>query len=726
MVTAITAIMPQSVVPDCRAAGTPPFTPVVQFGETSTISVAWGDYDNDGDFDLAVSGQSVNELWTGDGIGGFTGANAFGDSQTFALAWADSNNDGILDMAVGNGTEQQNELYIGLVGGGFQRFPRFGTARTTSVAWADFDLDGDLDLAVGNGILGVDQPNLICINVNGTRFDEFPEFGELQTDSVAWGDFDNDGDPDLAVGNGGFGRAQQNYLYINNGDGTFSPRAEFGMYDTAAVAWADFDNDGDLDLAVGNWNNGPDLLYVNRGDKTFEPTAPFGSRDANTVAWGDYNNDGWLDLAVGNGDFGSADQNYLYVNNHDGTFTEVAEFGLGSTDGLAWADVDGDGDLDMAVGNEHTPPTNYLYINNIDNGASISIHLVGRRHERGSGFSNRDGIGAKVYAYDAGFLGDPSHLLGMREISAHGGFACQNSIDATFGVPGASTVDISIVWPGSDGSHIVQDVPSLAVGQRHTIVERQCTVATAPTAEPGARAKSRYLSFVPGPAAEIKALRVTMTSLDGFSEFDGEARWLGPPRTYPEEDATDPNRSFIASALQCDPYFADWSTLDVLYAFGAEILPNSQYEVQAILQDCADAMDDPASYSDPLVLTTGTWGDVAPLFQGDDPNAPQPDFIDISGLVAKFTESPTAPIKAHAQLVPNVVFPERSVNFKDIAAGVDAFVGNPFWLTQDIYGPCTCPSSVTCGATPCTGDTGCPGGFCVGGFCADACGRCAP
>jgi hypothetical protein len=225
-------------------------------------------------------------------------------------------------------------------------------------------------------------------------------------------------------------------------------------------------------VAVGNWRNQQNLLYVNDGTGAFTQEAAFGLRDTNTLAWGDADNDGDLDLAVGNGDFTSADTNFLYLSNGDGTYAETAEFGLGSTDGVAWGDYDADGDLDVAVGNEHSPPTNYLYVNEENDADFLLLHLIGHRHDLGAGYSNRDGIGARVEAYEAGFVGDPAHRLGMREIEAHGGFSSQSAIDAHFGLPNRATVDVRIVWPGSGGSRIVQFLTGLAVGQRYVVNEQ--------------------------------------------------------------------------------------------------------------------------------------------------------------------------------------------------------------------------------------------------------------
>ncbi|MFQ5705231.1 MAG: FG-GAP-like repeat-containing protein [Gemmatimonadales bacterium] len=155
-------------------------------------------------------------------------------------------------------------------------------------------------------------------------------FNVMQTD------YDNDGLLDVFIVRGAwqfeFGR-RRNSLLRNEGDGTFEDvtrRAGLAQpaYPTQAAAWADYDNDGDLDLYVGNEANEkyaayPSQLFRNNGDGTFSDVAPqagvTNDRMAKGVAWGDYDNDGDQDLYVSN-----IGPNRLYRNNGDGTFRDVA------------------------------------------------------------------------------------------------------------------------------------------------------------------------------------------------------------------------------------------------------------------------------------------------------------------------------------------------------------------------------------------------------------------
>jgi len=239
--------------------------------------------------------------------------------------------------------------------------------------------------------------------------------------------------------------------------------------------------------------------------------------------------------------------------------------------------------------------------------------------------------------------------------------------------------------------------------------------------------KSRYASIVRGAGnvaggGASEAIRLRLVSLDGYPVFEGEDRWLGQPQDFPEENSALPGLTFKGARLECSPRFDDWTPYGAIQIYGGEMIPNSEYMIQAVDSSCPD-LDNDECYSDPVFVRTGKFGDVVPLF--DDPaNPAQPDFNDIASEVAKFVASPTAPIKARAQLQPNTPFPSRSIDFKDIATDVGAFTGTNYWEQATTTGPCTCPSSVTCNTTPCATDLQCGGGLCVGGFCRDACQRC--
>ncbi len=176
---------------------------------------------------------------------------------------------------------------------------------------------------------------------------------------AAFCDYDNDNDLDLYVV---MGAGQPNRLFENRGAAGFVDVAvAAGVADAAngrAVVWADYDNDGDKDIFVSNYL-APSRLYSNNGDGSFTNIAASAGIDAvarsHSAAWADYDNDGYLDLFVGNyGIVAVADPNYLYHNNGDSTFTEVAA-GAGVADSTrpalacTWVDYDNDNDLDLYI-----------------------------------------------------------------------------------------------------------------------------------------------------------------------------------------------------------------------------------------------------------------------------------------------------------------------------------------------------------------------------------------
>jgi hypothetical protein len=239
----------------------------------------------------------------------------------------------------------------------------------------DFDNDDYLDLVVSNWELG-GQLRVYRNNRDGTFTDRTEQSGLMGITgglNLVQADYDNDGGLDFLIFRGawlGKGGHHPLSLLHNNGDGTFTDVTFAAglaekMFPTQAGGWADYDNDGDLDLFVGgefdaDWKDegpktsfAPSCLYRNNGDGTFTDVAQqagvTNDRFAKGASWGDYDADGYADLYVSN----LNQPNRLYHNNGDGTFTDVAEE-LGVTAPSrsfpCWFwDVDNDGALDIFV-----------------------------------------------------------------------------------------------------------------------------------------------------------------------------------------------------------------------------------------------------------------------------------------------------------------------------------------------------------------------------------------
>jgi hypothetical protein len=349
-----------------------------------TLSVAWGDIDRDGDFDLGTGNRGPNRLYRNDS--GTLGTDAAWVSAPVdwanEIAWGDVDGDGDLDLAAGNGGHLEgdaNALYLNNAGS-LDVNPVWTSspvAWTNSVAWGDYDGDGDLDLATGND----GAPNRVYRNGGGSlaRSPVWTSDEADYTSSVAWGDWDGDGDLDLAVGNGSWRGSQPNKVYRND-EGMLTEGAVWHSQeadDTRSVAWGDVDSDGDLDLMAGN--RGPNRLYRN-DNGTLSTGAVWSSNEAdatNRVTWGDYDGDGDLDLAVGNY---WNEPNRLYRNDAGSLTTNAiwSSAELEHTSSVAWGDYDNDGDLDLAAGNEMdqlqigSQPNRRIYRNTRDNASDQS------------------------------------------------------------------------------------------------------------------------------------------------------------------------------------------------------------------------------------------------------------------------------------------------------------------------------------------------------------------
>lgn len=186
--------------------------------------------------------------------------------------------------------------------------------------------------------------------------------------------------------------------------------------------------------------------------------------------------------------------------------------------------------------------------------------------------------------------------------------------------------------------------------------------------------RNRYLSYTPGTPGCNVGIHVTLVDLPLFSAHNGEVRWVGAAVLAPDVHV---GETFQAAQLQCTPNFQTWPAGgEPIYLYGAEIVPDSAYDVRLAPDGCVDV----GCMTAPIRFQTARWGDVV---------APSGavNFQDVSALVAAFQQSPTSIRKSFAQLQANVVNPASAIGFLDVSKAVAAFQGVPY----SFAGPATCP-----------------------------------
>jgi len=453
--------------------------------------VAVGDFDNDGFEDLCLCGRIFKNnggktftdvtVQAKVGLRGITGA-----------LWLDYDNDGRLDLLclsthrlwlwrnLGNGVFEDNTEEAGL--------DVVLRGAPEAAAAADYDADGWIDLFVGGfehpRRQGVGRVDFLFRNRGKGRFEDVSQKSGIRGErdycarGCAWGDFDNDGDLDLYVANY---RLHPNQLWVNQGGGKFVDRAEeLGVRGTPGqgrfahafghsfgCAWGDIDNDGDLDLVVGNLVRARYIhfsdttaVYINGGKgngwKFADAMPTAGIRFEEMTADAslcDFDNDGDLDLLFTA--IYRERPTFLYQNVGNNRFQPVtwrANAVTFNNLGHAWFDKDNDGDMDLVLGSAAGVR---LLENQATDTSWLRVQLVGKR-------SNRLGIGARI-SVAAG----PLRLV--REVTAGSGTTSQGSPIAHFGLAShKGSVDIAVRWP--DG--LIQSVPNARVNTLVKIEEK--------------------------------------------------------------------------------------------------------------------------------------------------------------------------------------------------------------------------------------------------------------
>lgn len=331
-------------------------------------------------------------------------------------------------------------------------------------AWVDIDNDGDLDLICAFAIASASDVKIFKNDGNG-NLSEFTN-SEIVTSTTGFtqdlefADFDNDGLVDVLKLNRNTLSTARSVLYKNAGGGNF--KAVLGsVFETVRAAnrtasWGDYDNDGDLDvftsatsLTAGNSNR----LFKNNGDGTFsevigsamtEQIVTYGS------AWADIDNDTDLDLMIT-----TSSSNRIYFNNGDGTFTKSTKDELfsnpnmGKLYGLSMADVDDDGFLDFYIGGfsgQEIP--NFIFRNQnapSSNRNWVKIKLQGKN-------SNRSAVGVRLKMVVGG-------KTLTRYVQSRSAYSTQSSLIQHFGLGSANNItSLTLYWP----SGLVQELGSIS------------------------------------------------------------------------------------------------------------------------------------------------------------------------------------------------------------------------------------------------------------------------
>lgn len=459
--------------------------------------VAIADVDGDGHPDIFISNKGgPSHLYWNKGDGTFKDVTEeAGLSETgYAMGscFGDVANHGKPDLYVAKGGRyeiESNRLYYNDSTPGHPKFVDITESSGTGIktftygaSMFDYDRDGRLDIYCSD--YGVGQRNVLFRNVSAgpgaqdVRFVDATDEAGVGSNLWAWSsaafDYDNDGWDDLYVSNGRYPGTGRNLLYRNLGNGKFRDvAAEAGVTNgawTLGTGVGDINNDGHLDMYVSNYVGGNKML-LNQGDGTFRDiTASSGTAHngwGKGTAFADTDHSGRLNMYEGDCKF----SNQFYRNNGDLTFTDIVgkypsmKLETIRTKGVAFFDMDSDGDMDLAVMNWEVGPR--LYRNDQNDGNWIRVKCEGTTYaDPGRTLrSTRDAVGAKVRLYDSA----TGKLLGHRQVMTANGFCGCPPLDVHFGAPATGRYDIEVTFPS--GIRVVKK--SVSAGASYRIRENE-------------------------------------------------------------------------------------------------------------------------------------------------------------------------------------------------------------------------------------------------------------
>ncbi|MFA6403039.1 MAG: FG-GAP-like repeat-containing protein, partial [Salinivirgaceae bacterium] len=339
--------------------------------ELCSGSAIWGDYDNDGFLDFLISGNAYNgtsehiyekyltKIYRNNGNNTFTNTiNLLGLNYASA-AWGDYDNDGDLDLIITGTTESfvtATKLYRNESGSFVEQAISLPGTSEGSLAWGDYNNDGMLDFIITGSL-----NSKIYKNIGNNSFEEQTSISlpQVTESEVTWGDMNNDGYLDLVLSgknsSGAFAK-----IFINNKNNSFSELVGTPFINAAegAVALGDYDKDGFMDIFVSGYTcwvcGDPNAkLYHNNGDGSFSEFTgnSFNGIELGTAQWGDYDNDSDLDILITGDRTGSGSiSTTIYKNNFPiNTFTPIKPIVELGHSAASWGDYDNDGDLDIVI-----------------------------------------------------------------------------------------------------------------------------------------------------------------------------------------------------------------------------------------------------------------------------------------------------------------------------------------------------------------------------------------